>query len=783
MAIKDEKKHLAIAGGTGAVVAAGATAKFLHGVPADDKQKILRQYGGNISYTTRGFPRTDRVFKLPGWGMAQSYGDGKQPKGFKGSTLLYVRGQEGLNPVKGKPMPKLDAEALTKGVTHRVINPPEAYALFEDKYKFYHNFKNPEAFMPKTYRASEFKSLEDIHKRVGKDFVIKDVSNMGGLSFRKFDPTPEGVAPYLGKKQFIIQEKVPITHEFRVHALGDTPYFIRPKGATKTAPHLEDKVLQFARRAIGDMKQFKAEHHGLDVAISRTGALKIIEDNAASGYQAMPKASRGLTRLVRHGRTPYLGTQKARFRTRAGIAVGAATVGAYGASKLYSHHKKEASTKRTKTDIAIDVGGGAAVVGGAGAFAIGKKRSRYQAKVDPNLITLRGGQTDPQFGTKAPTTVFTTQRKAWASRFRELGYDVEELANFDINRAESKRYSPGTFAVSPQSGKRPLVELDVGRNLNESYRRTRLDRLLTGKQKYRVFSDYGAGNQKTTVNLLGSKSWMHAPSDKTYVRNVVPGGDVVPAQRAAKANINVDTIPAAQVFRGVKSRKLTKPGRTTYSLMGGTGYGWPVILPKQKRDVQEIVKALSTKHGKDFRLNILGGPNVSQEFADIFKGVVAENKDTVRYVPKVSLKNTSRLHMMTDTAIMAPGSMMTELASLEGYKPKILALKPQSSEHFGINVEWLKKRMGGVEGIGIKQLEQGQILKSLEALDAQKMPTTEGIKFKAKDTTKIVDTARKDFAASKKFTGRLKLIGGVTAGAGAVALAAPRIKKSLERKK
>ena len=424
---------------------------------------------------------------------------------------------------------------------------------------------------------------------------------------------------------------------------------------------------------------------------------------------------------------------------------------------------------------------------GGGLLAVGLNRQRLQSKIDPNLISLRGGQTAPKPGVKATTTVFDTQRKAWARKFEEAGYKTEQFANFDVNRGgpRTRYFLPGKHRLtpSPSPGKRPLVELELGRNFRMPHTLLPVERLLTGKQKYRVFTDFGPASQKSGVLYKKfSPNWMYAPKGPWYQRNVVPGGDVLLTGKANKPNINVKTIPTSDVFEKGKSIKATTPGRKTFTMMAGTGYVWDVTLPGKQKDLDQVVKALDTKYGKNYRLNILGGPNVGLipgGYDKMFEAQAKARPDTVKYIPKTDLKGVRKLYQETDVALMAPGSMMSEMATLEGYKPRTIALRPHKEKHFIPNIEWLQKRMGGVQRLDTNKFTVPDIVRAVSAVEEQAAPTTKAIRFESKDVHEIVRTARKDLEASKKFTKKLKVVGGVGAAIGATALATSQIKRKL----
>ena len=237
--------------------------------------------------------------------------------------------------------------------THKVIQSKETYAMFEDKYKFYHNFKNPSKYMPKTYKGSEFKSLKDVQSKVGKDFILKDRFNMGGVSLKRpgkeYEYSEAGIKKFLNR-EYVFQEKIPFKYEFRVHALDDLPYFIKEKHGKTPSAKTQDRILNFTQKAIRDMKKFRPDHHGMDVVVTNDGRMKIIENNAASGYGVFSTSAPRLTNLIKNKRLPFLGTEADRMRSQT-LGLAAAT----GVGTTVGLEAKDAITKKSSLTKEADV--------------------------------------------------------------------------------------------------------------------------------------------------------------------------------------------------------------------------------------------------------------------------------------------------------------------------------------------------------------------------------------------------------------------------------------------
>ncbi len=416
------------------------------------------------------------------------------------------------------------------------------------------------------------------------------------------------------------------------------------------------------------------------------------------------------------------------------------------------------------------------VAAGAGTYGVSKVRERYQKKIDPNKVLIRGGTYSPK-GVPEAKTVFNVQRQSWVKTFTEGGVKVEEKADYKM-----PKYKPGTYHLSGEKAGKPIAEIHVGRHPKKPYLGVMADRILKGKTTYRQFTDFGPGNLVTGNRYLGLKNWMKAPKGPIYTRNIVPGGDVVKTPKAQKPNINVSSIPVSKAF----SKEVVKPLKSkkkVISLYGGTGYVWPKALPQGGKDIDKIVKALDVHYGKEkYNLKILGGPLVGR-FDKTFREAAKKHK-SINYMQRTDAPGVKKFFTSSHVSIAAPGSTLAELASIKGYKPKIIGLGLKGEKHFKTNVEWFEKKVGGATFYDLsKGHDTDALVKKLKEIDKLKEPSKKPVMAGKVDIEKIISTAKKDLQSSKKFTRNLRRGGKILAGLGAAGVASSYLLKQAAKKK
>lgn len=435
-----------------------------------------------------------------------------------------------------------------------------------------------------------------------------------------------------------------------------------------------------------------------------------------------------------------------------------------------------------KSDKKVKNYGAAATVTGGLVTGTGLSRTLHQSKIDPNTVRIEGGSSNVLIpkGEKPPFfTVFDTQREAWTKHFRGQGHRVNEYALIDTrptintgNRQKRHYPIPRRTMISMDSKKAPLATIDVGGSIGAE-QRTWLGRLFKGQVRYRAFSDIGPSNQHQPIldPAARIRNNMYASKNPYYTRNIVPGGDLIPGTApASKANINILSVPTKTVGQKYSGPNLKK--KPLVSVTFGSGYGWQDSKFQNKEQVfKNLMKSLDTHYGTGgYRMHVLGGPNTSKNFHSYFKHLSKTNKH-VEYGRKTTQRGMMNLLTKSDVAVMAPGSSLMELASLEGPKPKVLALQPTNStaEHFKHNTTWGKKYLHNVGEASLGDPSTENFSKVLKDLKNSNVAQNAPISFGAKDVNRIVATAKEDLELSKRFT-RGALKGGL--GLGTAGLAA-----------
>jgi hypothetical protein len=127
-----------------------------------------------------------------------------------------------------------------------------------------------------------------------------------------------------------------------------------------------------------------------------------------------------------------------------------------------------------------------------------------------------------------------------------------------------------------------------------------------------------------------------------------------------------------------------------------------------------------------------------------------------------------------DIVMMPTGSTIAEIAAMEGYKPKVLAIMPRYAEsfgnHFSHNAEWYKKEFGGIQRVDIDKGEYTAdiISQRLRDLHAGERAKTHAVRFSTADTSRVLNTIKQDFTKSKNLTRNMFIAGGALATAGAI---------------
>lgn len=436
--------------------------------------------------------------------------------------------------------------------------------------------------------------------------------------------------------------------------------------------------------------------------------------------------------------------------------------------------------KRKAVDTALEVG----AVGSAGLLGVSGSRAYYQNKAEPDLIKVRGGTTtelmEPVPGFRNSHTVFDTQRKGYVKAFRDNGVKVNEVASYVIHKKPYVKFdgvamgAPRVyeFPIGEQTKKVPIATMDIG-NSPGAELRARLSKIFKGLPIYKTFSDLGPGNQHQPYRDGFLKNMMYSSKGNSYTRNIVPGGSGI-EEKAVPAELDsIDVKNIATVDKRNLTSKVTK--KPLVSISYGSGFGWKKDkFPHFKDNISAIVKGLDGSYGAgNYNLAILGGPNTSEEFSSHFKELSKTNKN-IKYLKKLTSKGVHNLMASSDIAVTAPGSVVSELMSKPGRKPKILAFVPESntSSHFNYNSEWLKTQMP--EAVRKVTLSQELPTTSTEILDKvnelRKGKNYHNVvNFDGEDVKKIMDTAKADLSRYKTGTKNIAKVGltglGLTGGA------------------
>jgi len=407
------------------------------------------------------------------------------------------------------------------------------------------------------------------------------------------------------------------------------------------------------------------------------------------------------------------------------------------------------------------VGAGAASAGLAG---LGFTRQRFQKKVDPTQIDILAGTSS--HGAGKGYTVFDTQRKAWAEELRKTIPRVYEYGVRDI----LYKYKPGRYPVTTSMpSAKSVAEFHVG-HPGQSVIRTLINRIVKGQPQYRIFSDFGPGNLNQPEMFLGGKNWMKAPRSPIYTRNIVPGGKHFDTPKAQKRNISVTTIPTSPVFEKSKSNIRLFPRTKRVLVSSGSGVAWEKQFPIESRNFEAMSEAL----GKNYKVTVLGGPNISAEYDEYLKEFSKKNKQ-FKYIQKVDQRGVGKLYRKSDIVMMVPGSTSAEFAAMPGRKPKVIAVIPakgQSLEHLKSNAKWLEKEIGGTVTFNMPTKATAKDYSNIfSKIEKSVNPSKKSIKIKPKEIQKIYKTVLKDFGKAQKTTRLIKRMGLAGLGVTGIGLA------------
>lgn len=432
--------------------------------------------------------------------------------------------------------------------------------------------------------------------------------------------------------------------------------------------------------------------------------------------------------------------------------------------------------KKRKGHKELNIAGNTLIAGATPIGAIALSRKIYQSKIDPNRVDITGGFSDAlKVKGKTYTTVFNTQRSQWADLFRESGHKVNEYGRNNKLRAfDTFIPLPIDRAIKKETTKsHPLVSLHVGSGPAYEAKAYLKDKLLGGTT-YRIFSDFGPGSQQQPRYDMsqGAKNMMHAPTDKSYKRNIVPGGEDLPGTiEAQKDNINVTSIPTqSRKWNASIPNPKKKP---LVSMSYGSGHVWSSNrFPNHEKHFDTILKGLDEHYGKgNYRLSILGGPNVSVQFDKYFKNLKKERGKDYSYGTHTSQKGFMNLVTISDLHIMGPGSSIAEIAALKGKKPKIITMITDTpiSPHQHDNTQWARKHLGAVEEARLdKDFTVKKFKTLLKTVDAKApLASTKSVAAGAQDVAKIIETAHHDLKNSIYTTKRLGRAALIAAGVGA----------------
>lgn len=446
--------------------------------------------------------------------------------------------------------------------------------------------------------------------------------------------------------------------------------------------------------------------------------------------------------------------------------VGAAVLGIPAAYGLYKGLERLSQPSKTKTGAEKKeksyTGTNVLTVGSAGALGLGLTRAYHQKKLDPNVIDVVGGTNVP-----APN-VFNAQRESWARELSNAGAKVREVGSYNADQNyQHGRYTLNTTIPAPSNAK---AELHVGRP-GQTVFTTLYNRIVRGQPQYRVFSDFGPGSQDQPRKFLGGTNAMKAPRSPIYTRNIVPGGDVIGGTiRSIKPNINVETIPTKTEFADL-AEKIPAPdmkGKRKIYVSAGTGFTWPNQFPLGKGHLETMMSSLDEVYGKGkYEVTLLGGPNARHDYVSYFRSIAEKNPDSFKYVEKTDRAGVAKLYRESHISMMAPGSTSAELASMKGYKPKIISVIPKTdiTGHFVKNTEWLEKRLGGTVRFDTPDTPTKEMYTNIfKKIESMPHPTEEAIKITTTDTSKVLSAIEKDFESSKRFTRRLRTVGTVGLG-------------------
>lgn len=200
--------------------------------------------------------------------------------------------------------------------------------------------------------------------------------------------------------------------------------------------------------------------------------------------------------------------------------------------------------------------------------------------------------------------------------------------------------------------------------------------------------------------------------------------------------------------------------------------------------LETVVRALDKKYKPgNYELTVLEGHNNIGNTRDEFRGVAAKYKDRVKTVEKTDLPGIKKMFGQSDIAIMAPGSISAELASIEGYKPKVIATNIEKYPHFKENIKFLNKQQIPTYDLqSSKSFSEDEWLKALDETEKSPASSTKSTVVNKEDISKIMATAKQDFADEVVKTKKIKNFGKGMGAVGATIGAGYLLKKHLEKK-
>lgn len=322
-------------------------------------------------------------------------------------------------------------------------------------------------------------------------------------------------------------------------------------------------------------------------------------------------------------------------------------------------------------------------------------------------------------------------------------------------------------------------------------------------QRYRMFSDFGAGNLKQPHSWLGGRNWMAVhDTPKDYTRFFVPGKESTMLEggkkiKAIKDNVHTPSIPVNAVFNKTQFADAPKSPLGVFSIGGGAGNFIPFTdvtsgMDSYKYDkngkpvrnvIDDFVEVFRKKHGGKGEVHIHMGntpefntsaskfilalkDQADKERAALENGTFDLNKSRFKGSKVFFDKNMPQREMLgqfanaTDILIM-PGSTSAELAAMKGNRlPSIVSLLPDTDN------AWMPKHWQGnadalsdvLDSKSVSITDKNRVKALEEAFAHTPTRKHEPINFDAKDIAKAI---KKDVVLGRLFNlGKLTAKGG-----------------------